>query len=177
MKIATCHRLSIVLVSILLSSSSFAQICIETNMAQNIGNYVSGHNNVGQAFTASCAGDITSVTVWFNVDPNTGTNLNDRVLHIRDGVLCTSPILHTETIPIGSLAAGANVFILSTPVPINMGEANSFEITDVGQTPDAAYGVSHNFVGLYLGGDAWFSCNPLASYDLTFEVTSWTIGS
>lgn len=139
-------------------------------MAQNTGSSVSGHNNTGQFFTASCAGDITQVTVWFNVLPSTGTNQNDRVLHIRDGDLCTSPILHTEPIPLASIVVGANVFTLSTPVPINMGEINSWEITDVGQTSNAAFGVAHNSGGLYAGGNSWYSCSQLIGLDATFEV-------
>lgn len=155
---------------IFISCIAIAQPCTETNLAQNIGNRVSGHSNTGQSFTASCSGSILQVTIVWNELPTQGSNSNDRVLTIRDGALCTSPILHQQVIPVSSVVVGANTFTLTTPVPINLAEVNSWEISDSGQTSDAAYGVAHNSGGNYGGGNSWYSCSQLTGFDATFEV-------
>ena len=142
------------------------------NLGQNIGSRVSGHSNTGQSFTApGPAGLITAVTVVYNELPTAGTNSNDRVLNIRDGALCTSPILHSQVIPVGSIVVGSNTFILTSPVPINALEVNSWEITDAGQNSDAAHGVAHNTGGAYTGGNSWYSCGQLLTFDATFNVS------
>jgi Secretion system C-terminal sorting domain len=169
MKLTTTSSKLILLCLYLLSSSShnsFAQ-CVESNMAQNTGNTVSGHSSAGQGFTASCAGDITAVTVVYNGAQSVA---GDRILNIRDGGLPTSPVIHTQIIPSGSVVIGSNVFTLTAPVPINLSELNAWEITQTVPVNTSAEGVAHNPGGLYPGGEAWFSGSVLSSYDLTFEV-------
>lgn len=133
--------------------------CISTNMAQNLGNSVSGHTNCGQGFTADCDGFIVEISVEYNAPPTP----SDKTLNIRDGGLPTSPIIHTQTIPGVSMVPGVNTFIISSPVPINLGEQNSFELVE-------PTGISWNSPGAYAGGDAWFSGSVLAGFDITFEV-------
>lgn len=133
--------------------------CIETNMAQNLGNSISGHSNTGQAFTASCSGNILTVSFEWNTAPSAA----DKTLNIRDGGLPGSPIIHTQTVPGASLTIGVNTITIDTDVPITMGEQNAVEILD----PN---GISWNSPGAYAGGDAWFSGSVLAGFDLTFEV-------
>ena len=170
MKPTNFPKILVTFCSLILGSTLLAQPCTESNISQNTGNLVSGHTNTGQSFTASCSGDIVSVTVWYNALPTSGSNFNDRVLNIYDGNNCSATLLHTELIPIGNIVIGANVFTLSTPVPIIMGEVNAWEISDIGQNNDAAYGVSFNGGGLYPGGDSWYSCSILSGFDNTFEV-------
>jgi len=141
--------------------------CPESNLSQNLGNDVNSHTNCGQVFTASCSGNIVSVTVVYNLVP---VSTQDRILNIRDGDLPTSPIIHTQVIPYSSLVLGANVFVLSTPVPINAFEVNAWEITDTAASVGSADGISWNSAGSYTGGDAWFSGSILAGFDITFEV-------
>jgi hypothetical protein len=142
--------------------------CTEDNLGQNESNSVGGHFVVGQSFTASCAGDIISVTVYYNNAP--GDVANDRILNIRDGALNTSPIIHTEVIPGNTIVPGPNVFTISASVGINSAEQNYFEITEVVASGNSGSGISFNSAGAYANGSAWFSGSNLGSYDLTFAV-------
>lgn len=151
-----------------------SQTCSENNLSQNSNNSVSGHTNVGQSFTASCTGNIYSVTVVYNTLPTSGQNSNDRVLNIYDTSACGGALLHTQIIPVNSIVVGANTFILTAPVAITQGEINSWEISDSAQSSDAARGVSFNSGGNYASGQAWFSCSVLSSFDITFEVVIQT---
>lgn len=155
--------------SSLLPTTLSAQNCTMSNLSQNIGNRVSGHTNTGQSFTANCAGNITAVTVVYNELPTAGST-DDRLLIIRDGNLCTSPILHQQIFTAASVTLGANTFVLTTPVPINMGEVNAWEITSAVQGTNGGYGVAHNSPGAYPGGNSWYSCSQLTGFDATFEV-------
>ena len=146
------------------------QNCVISNLSQTSTNRVSGHSNTGQSFTAPCGGFITEVKIRWQEDVNNGSNLNDRLLIIRDGGLCTSPILHQQVIPFNSIVVGINTFTLTTPVAINNGEMNSWEITDSGQTGNAAFGVMYNASGNYTGGNSWYSCSQLTGFDASFEV-------
>lgn len=158
----------LVFLSVSLVNPVLAQ-CNESN-AQSTSNRVAGHSNTGQSFTASCAGDIISVTIEWGTLPTAGSNSNDRVLNIYDGPLCTSPLLHTQVIPVSSIVVGNNTFVLTAPVSINAGEVNAWEISDAGQTGDAAHGVAWVSGGAYSGGNAWYSCSQLTSLDNNFDV-------
>ncbi|MCB9235561.1 MAG: T9SS type A sorting domain-containing protein [Bacteroidia bacterium] len=155
---------------ILFCANIRAQSCTENNLAQNSNNNVSGHTNAGQSFTASCSGNIVSVTVTWNSLPTSGTNLNDRVLNIYDGGTCSATLLYSQTIPVNSIVVGPNTITLTNPVPITQGEVNAWEISDANQTSDAGRGVSFNPSGAYSGGDAWYSCSIIGGFDQTFEV-------
>jgi hypothetical protein len=151
----------------LFSINGFAQ-CNASNLSQNIGNYVVGHVRVGQTFTSPCTGFIDKVKIDFNIIPIT---TGDRILRIKDGNTPSSPVIHTQTIPFNSIVIGTNTIVLTTPIPINIGEINGFEITEVVPNANSASGVAHNSPGNYLNGDAWFSgVNTLSGYDLTFQV-------
>ena len=154
----------------ILDQQTLAQ-CTESNL-QNSGNNVSGHNNAGQTFTASCAGVIESVTVYYNSIP---ASTQDRILNIRDGALPTSTIIHTQVIPYNSLVTGANVFTISSSVPINASEINAWEITDASVSNGAAIGISWNNPGTYPLGDAWFTSSFNPGHDLTFSVQIGTV--
>lgn len=148
------------------STFSYGQ-CIMSNLGQNVGNYVVGYTRCGQTFTANCTGEITAITIRWNAIPSSS---GDRILNIRDGNATNSPIIYTQTIPFNSIVVGENVITLNTPVPINMGEQNGFEITQSSPVSTSAHGVAHNDPGAYAGGSAWFGNTLQPNYDLTFSV-------
>ncbi len=157
----------ILLFSVLLSSQVIAQCPAQTNLTQNSGGSIQTHSRVGQSFTATCSGNITTVTVVYNTIPPSS---QDRVLKIRDGDLPTSPVLHSQVIPYNSIVLGENIFTISAPVPMNALEVNAWEITDATNSGFAADGISLNSSGAYPSGGAWFVPFAPAGYDLTFAV-------
>ncbi|MBL7941783.1 MAG: hypothetical protein JNM00_03405 [Flavobacteriales bacterium] len=162
------------IVSLFLFGQRTIAQCIISNLDQNIGNYVVGHTNAGQSFTSTCDGFIYAVVVDYEIIPITSGN---RILNIRDGGLPGATIIHTQTIPFSSIVVGANTFLLTTPIPINNGEVNSFEITESIPSGSSASGIAHNNPSGYEGGTAWFSGNAFPEYELTFEVTICTSSS
>lgn len=162
--------ITICIFGLFFSQNTSAQ-CLETNMGQGSTNTIGGHSKAGQTFTASCAGSIESISFTFGNLPSSGNQSQGRILNIRDGGTQTSTIIHSQAIPYSTLVLGLNVVTLTSPVPINNGEVNAFEITDSLVTTSAVQGMSYANTDSYAGGVSWFSVTTLSQYDLEFEVS------
>ncbi|MCC6814856.1 MAG: hypothetical protein IT267_00410 [Saprospiraceae bacterium] len=131
----------------------------------------------GSSFTycGSSNGLINTLTFYYNtLGTHIGSNMR---IQIFDGPDWTFPVLHTQVVPFGSLVVGANTITIIPPIPINVGEVNSYEITS--DAPpfqgSAANGLAYCNSNVYAGGSPWWSSSaggktPFPNLDQQFLV-------